>query len=252
MKNFDPTNSRILIYVDLSEDIEYDRIPIELFSSLDVILLGIYPVSDQATPEQTRDNFGEEAEETLETVKDNFALSHVEAETCLRFTSEPLETMNKIAYEKECDAILTPGEIEHLDQILIPVKGTEDSARMAKFTCDLLEESPKNITLIGFVEAEDRKSDHRSILEQFENDLVDGGLPDERIEIRVETVDSVEDGLIEQIDKYDVAVLGESESDLKDVVVDSVHEKVLQQTTVPLITVRFPDEEGRRQEMRDD
>lgn len=251
MVEFDPKNSRILIYVDCSEDIEYEQIPIELFSALDVILLGIYPVSDQATPEQTRDNFGDEAEETIQLAVDHFALSDVDPETMIRYTSEPVETMNDIAKEFSCDAILTPGKFDSLDRILIPVKGTEHAESMTTFICDLLKESPKNVTLIGFVTDKGSESDRHSHLEQFENDLEDGGLADDKIEIRTEVVDHVADALIETIQQYDLAVLGESEPELKDVAVGNVHENVLNNTVVPLITIRFPGDGGHEQQMRD-
>lgn len=251
MTELDPRNSRILIYVDCSEDIEYERIPIELFSSLDVILLGIYPVSDQATPEQTRDNFGGKAEETVQLAVDHFSLSDVDPETMVKFTSEPVETMNDVASDSDCDAILTPGEFDGLERILIPVKGTEDAGAMTTFICDLLEGSPKNVTLVGFVTDEAEEPDHHSHLEQFEDDLVSGGLEDGKIEIRTKIVDDVEHALIKEIDQYDLAILGESEPELRDVVVGNVHENVLDSTVVPLITIRFHGGGGHQQQMRD-
>ncbi|MFB6356795.1 MAG: universal stress protein [bacterium] len=252
MNQIQPDVSRILVYLDLTEDVEYDCLPLELFSSLTVVLLGIYPVSDQATPEQTRDNFGDEAERIMDEVESRFFEQDVDTERCIKFTSDPVETLNSVALEQECDAILTPGEFESLERILVPVKGTEQFERMAGFIDDLLAKSPQNVTLVGFVEEKETTSDRRSYLEQFQNELTSGEMREEMIEIRVDTVEDVESMLIEEIEQYDLAVLGESEPELVDVVVGSVHENVINETTVPIITVIFPGEEGRQHQIRED
>lgn len=251
MTEHNPENPRILVYVDCSESIEYEDIPLEIFSPADVVLLGIHPVSDQATPEQTRDNFGEEAEQILEETKSRFSLSNVKARTVLKFTSDPTETMNKVAREKECDAILTPGEFETLDQILVPVKGTEHTPSMTRFISNLFRNSSRNLTLMGFITEEDDESDHHSHLERFRHDLVEQGVDEQKIDLRTEVVDDVEEALIEKINQYDLAILGQSEPEPKDVIFGSVHETVLDNTVVPLVTVHFPGEEKVRQKMRD-
>lgn len=250
MTKYNPENPRILVYVDCSTSIEYEEIPLDIFSPAEVILLGIYPVSDQATPEQTRDNFGEQAEKTLERARDRFSLSDVEAQTVLKFTADSTQTMNTVAREENCDAILTPGTFENLDQILVPVKGTEHTPSMTSFISNLFRDTTRNVALLGFVTEEENESDHHSHLELFRHDLVEQGIDEQKIDLRTEVVDDVEEALTEEINRYDLAILGESEPGPKDVIVGSLHENVLNKTVVPLVTVRFPGEDGARQKMR--
>ncbi len=250
MTAIEPDLSRILIYVDLSEEVDYTRLPLELVSSLDVILLGIYPVTDQASPEQTRDSFEEEAREQLRSVVERFSLSDIDPDTELKFTADPTDTMNQIAVEKQCDAILTPGEIDEIDHILLPYKGSEHAETMTAFVSDLLEDSPQKITVLRLLEDGGETSKHRDELETFREVLVSEGVDVDSIRIRLEEVESVEQSLVEEIDQYDLAVLGESERGVDSIVIGSIHEKVLDNTAIPLITVRFPGQEGQDQQMR--
>ncbi len=250
MNTIEPDLSQILIYVNLSKEVDYTRLPLDLISSLDVLLLGIYPVTDQASPEQTRDSFEEEAKEQLRSVVERLSLSDIDPETVLKFTADPVDTMNQIAVEKQCDAILTPGEMDEIDHILLPYKGSEHVETLTAFVSDLLADAPQEITVLRLLENGEEKSKHRDELEKFREVLVSGGVDVDSIRIRVEEVDSLEERLVEEIAQYDLAVLGESERGVENIVVGSIHEKVLDNTTKPLITVRFPGQEGQDQQMR--
>ena len=73
-----------------------------------VVLLGCYEVPDQTTPAQARDQFGEEARSALELAAKPLEAEGAVVKRCLVFTRNRIETIERVAAEEGCEAILIP------------------------------------------------------------------------------------------------------------------------------------------------
>lgn len=74
-----------------------------------VILLGFFEVPDQTTPEQAREQFEGEAESVLDAAAaEAFEAGATVVKQRLVFTADVLETLERVAAEEGCDAVLIP------------------------------------------------------------------------------------------------------------------------------------------------
>jgi hypothetical protein len=89
MMDLPPAPSSILVDLELPEPAPLPSALIRVLSSLRVVLLGWFSVPEQTSPAQARDQFGAEAEETLDAAARRFenAGRRSPRASCLRATS---------------------------------------------------------------------------------------------------------------------------------------------------------------------
>lgn len=80
------SGSTILIPVDVASDSHPAQSLVDLCRSVDVVLLGYYPVRDQAPPAQIKAERESEAASTLEEIADVFRTSGIDVTETLVFT----------------------------------------------------------------------------------------------------------------------------------------------------------------------
>lgn len=204
-----------------------------LLARLPVLLLGYHEIPEQTPPDQARQQFAERAQAALAELADPFE-GHVE--TRLVFTHDAEHTIDRVADEEGCGALLLPNPIADVDSLLVPVHGDVDVERLASFVAVLRDGRDIDLTLFAAAQAE-------TALPTDELDAARERLialdvsPDA---IRTETVvggPSAEAIGSAAVD-HDAVVMGERAPSWREIVFGAVTEQIAAESVGPVIVVR--------------
>ncbi|ERG92577.1 MAG: hypothetical protein J07HQW1_02621, partial [Haloquadratum walsbyi J07HQW1] len=172
----------VLIDVDASNPSEISPSLVSLLEPHDIIVLGYYPVPDQSTAGQLQEEFGAEATTVVKDIADQFAAQGATVESTVVFTRDRDKAISATANEYDVSAVLTPGKIgEHLEHVLVPLRGDPTVEYIVDFVEKLLRESDTEITLFNIPEDEDEASTGEFLLRGVRDRLVDEGLDHNRV-----------------------------------------------------------------------
>jgi nucleotide-binding universal stress UspA family protein len=231
-------DSTILVPVDVSGGDTPDQPLIDLCRSVDVVLLGYYPVPDQAAPAQLRQDHESDATATLEETADAFGASGVDVVDVLVFTHDREDTIDRVANEYGCDAVLTLGEADRLERVFVPVRGDTNLERIVSLLAGVMRMSDASITFFHSV-AEDRDPSHGEFLVRGAADtLADAGIERERIDWQISETESPNDEIVELAQEYDLLVLGETKPSLRDRILGTVPSRLVDEVEKPSFIVR--------------
>jgi len=231
-------DSTILIPVDVSADATPAQPLVELCRSADVVLLGYYPVPDQATPAQLKQDHEADATATLEHVAKDLRDSGVDVTDVLVFTHDREDTIDRIAAEYGCDAVLTPGETEHVDSILVPVRGHTNLERIVSLLGTVMQTNDASVTLFHSV-AEDSDPSHGEFLVRGAVDrLTEDGIDRDRIDWELSEEESPREEIVALAEEYDLLVLGETKPSLRHRILGSVPSGIVDEVDKPAFIVR--------------
>lgn len=241
---------KILVPIDVSIPEEFDRDVLKLFGPQPVVLLGYYPVPDQSATDQARSQFGDEATAALDEIADAFP-EETDVETVLVFTHDTEKTVERVTTEHDCDAVLTPGDVDDIENVLVPVRGDPNLDNIAAFVGELMRETDATVTLFHVAGDEDEGSTAEYILRGVADRLVEDGVDADRIERRQTVESSPADEILELAEDHDVLVIGESEPSLRKRILGNVPSNVIGGTQKPVLIVRkteASEEEGESDE----
>ncbi len=230
-------DSTILVPVDISAPEEFDKELLELFGPMRVVLLGYYPVPDQSAPEQLRDEFEEEAAEALERLADDFD-KDTDVETVLVFTRDRDKTVERVGQEHDTDAVLTGGEVDTVQKVLVPIRGDPNLDNIAEFVGALMQETDATVTLLHVAGDEEEESTGEYILRGVSDRLKEDGVDPERVCWEQTKGGSPENEITDFAKGYDVLVIGETEPSLRKKIFGDVPTKVVRATDMPVLIVR--------------
>jgi len=230
-------DSTILVPVDISAPEEFDRSLLELFGPMRVVLLGYYPVPDQSAPEQLRDEFEEEAAENLRRLADDFD-EDTEVETVLVFTRDRDKTVERVGEEHRSDAVLTAGDVDTVEKVLVPVRGDRNIDNIAEFVGALMQETDATVTLFHVAEDEGEESTGEYLLRGVSDRLKEDGVDPDRVDWKQSTEGSPKNEITEYAEGFDVLVIGETEPSLRKKIFGDVPTKVVDATGMPVLIVR--------------
>ncbi|WP_263790147.1 universal stress protein [Salinibacter sp.] len=232
--------SSILVNLELPDPAPLSPTLIDALSSLRVVLLGWLAVPEQTSPAQARDQFGVEAEETLDTAARRFEDAGAEVTTRLVFTGDKLDTLTRVSTEENCDAVLIPGTMDAPRRVLVPLRGLENIHRTAPFVADLCRESTATVTLLHVVDDEETEASARdAVLKPAADRMREYGLDTTLLELNALEVDaSPSDAIVDRASAYDLVVLGETKPSVQDVLFGTVPERIVKTTDVPIVVVR--------------
>ena len=165
-------DSSILVPVDVSDDDSPAQPLVDLCRSVDVVLLGYYPVPDQVAPAQLRQDYESEATATLAEMADGFRASGIDITDVLVFTHDRTDTIDRVANEHGCDAVLTPSEVERIERVLVPVRGDTNLERIVSLLAGIMRMSDVSVTFFHSV-AEDSDPSHGEFLVRGAVDRLD-------------------------------------------------------------------------------
>lgn len=235
----DSEGPAVLVPINAAEREEPPLALVELLSPLRLIVLGYYPVPDQATAEQLRKEYGEEAENAVASVTGRFAEQGADVDSVVVFTRDRTKTIDRVASERGADAVLTAGSIgDSLDRVLVPLRGDENLERIVLFSGDLLLDNDAAVTLFNVAETDEAETQGEFLLRGAVDRLEEHGLDPDRLEWKQERSDSPGAAIAAAAEAYDLLVVGESEPSLTERILGAVTTDVIDKTSHPVLVVR--------------
>ena len=235
-------DSSILVPVDVSGDDLPAQPLIDLCRSVDVVLLGYYPVPDQVAPAQLRQDHESEATATLAEMADEFRASGIDVTDVLVFTHNRTDTIDRVADEYGCDAVLALSEVESIERVLVPVRGDTNLERIVSLLAGVMRMSDVSVTFFHSV-VEDSDPSHGEFLVRGAVDrLEEAGIDRKRVDWQLSNEESPHDRIIELAREYDLLVLGETKPSLSERILGTVPTRVVDEVDKPAFIVRDTDQ----------
>ncbi|WP_458190431.1 universal stress protein UspA [Haladaptatus sp. NG-WS-4] len=229
---------QVLIPIDTSDP---EELPLELVEALcpmGIIVLRYYPVPDQTAPEQLRDTYQEEAKSAMKPVVRSFIEAGADVESVLVFTRDLVETTDRVVNEYGCDAVLVPGKIEDLDNILVSLEGEENMFRVLEVVGLLMEAGETEVTLFH-VESREKGSKRSELYLRGATDwLTERGLNRERITWEDTSKGTQESHLLDLAEEHDFVVMGEDEPSIRERLLGDMPNRLQDRTGRPVLVIR--------------
>jgi nucleotide-binding universal stress UspA family protein len=236
-------DSTILVPVDVSDDEPPAQPLVELCRSVDVVILGYYPVPDQVAPAQLRQDHGADATAALAGVADEFRAGDIDVTDVLVFTHDRQDTVDRVANEYGCDAVLTLGQSEQIERVLVPVRSDTNLERIVSLLADVVRMSDVSITFFHSVVEDSDPSRGESLVRGAVDRLDEAGIDRERIDWQLSDEESPHDEIIELAREYDLLVLGETKPSLRERILGTVPSRVVDEVDKPSFIVRNLEQE---------
>lgn len=233
------SETTILISFDASGPGDVSSALVDLIGPHRVVILGYYPVPDQATAGQLRDEFGEEATAVVQEIVERFETGGATVESTVVFTRDPDQTVESTVNEYDADAVLTAGDIgETLDSVLVPLRGDATVGPIVEFVAALLRGSDADVTLFHVPESEADAETGEFLLRGVRDRLIDEGLDDDRVDWHQKEAVSPMRGIVDVAAGYDLLIVGESEPSLREKIFGTVTNEVVEKSGCPALVVR--------------
>ncbi|WP_277553542.1 universal stress protein [Halobaculum limi] len=224
----------ILVPFDVSETEPPALDVLDALGDVEVVLLGYFPVPDQAEPALIRDQYGPEAADRLDAV----AADHGTPDHVLVFTHDREASIDRVAEEYDCDAVLTAGRSTTVERVLVPLRGDVNLDRILGAVAGLLLAGDEAVTLFHAVAADTDPSQGELLLAGAVDRLVEYGVDRGRIDSRVTEDSDAQTGIVDLAAAYDLVVLGETEPSLRERVIGDRLSAIIDALDVPALVVR--------------
>jgi len=228
---------KVLVPVDVSEGSLPDREVLGLLAPAHVVLLGYYPVPSQAAPAQLKRERESEAARTLSALAGEVETDEVTE--VLVFTGDREDTVDRVAEEQGCDAVLTPGETRGGREILVALRSETNLERIVEFVAELVRGTGSSVTLFHAAGGES-PSEGEFLLRGAADRLREAGVDPGAVEWRLSEGEAPDAALRSVAGEYDLVVLGETEPSLRERILGDVVTGVIDETDRPTVVVRDP------------
>ncbi|MFC6864800.1 universal stress protein [Halomicroarcula sp. GCM10025817] len=223
----------ILVPVDVSDEPPALDI-LDVLSPLEVVLLGYFPVPDQAEPALIKDEYEAEAEARLVDV----AGGRPDLTEVLVFTHDREATIDRVADQYDCDAVLAPGAVTEIERVLVPIRGDVNLERIISVTARLLEATGATVTLFHSVTEDADESYGEFLLRGATDRLEEFGVDEERVSWELSAEGDPSQEIVDLGNEFDIVVLGESEPSLRERIIGDVLSHVVDDLESPALIVR--------------
>jgi len=238
-----PADPTVLVPVDVSTEERPAPELLELLHATKVVLVGWHPVPDQTAPEQMQNEHEEKAIERIEEIASEFPDDGADVTTLVVFTRDRSETVDRVAEEYDCNAVLIPKAARTVDRVFVPIRGDVNLEAILSFVGSLLDESDATVTLFHATpDGEEDPSVGETLLDGARTNLVEAGVDDGRIDTVNRVTDSPVDEIVDAAANHDILVMGESEPSLVESILGDVPTKVIDRTQRPVLVVRDIEE----------
>jgi nucleotide-binding universal stress UspA family protein len=202
-----------------------------------VVLLGYFPVPTQAEPALIKHEYEAEAEARLrEAAEGRPDLTEV-----LVFTHDRAATLDRVADEYDCDAVLTTGDVDDLDtidRVLVPLRGDANLERIVSVVAGLLGVSDATATLFHSTVEGAAASGGEFLLRGANDRLVELGVDPGRLDSRLDAGGDTRADIVALGREYDIVVLGETEPSLRERVLGDFLSGTVDELDRPALVVR--------------
>jgi nucleotide-binding universal stress UspA family protein len=231
------TTHRVLVPIELPDGDPVPPVLVDALATMEAVALGHYGLPEQTPPSAGRDQFEADAADELNDLAQPFNSADIPVTTRLVFGKARDKTINRVAVEERCDVILTPGRVETVEQVAVPLRGESNFDRITSLAGELLSATDASVTLFHASEASDRLPGE-DILADATDRLIEAGVAPDRISQQLSEDDDVSRSIVELGEDFDVLVLGETEPSLRDRILGTVPAQVTADTENPAFVVR--------------
>ncbi|MFB6242844.1 MAG: universal stress protein UspA [Halobaculum sp.] len=232
------TEPTLLVPIDASDPDEPALELVDVLRPLRIVVLGYYPVPDQSAPEQIRDQYEDDAKAALRESIQRFADAGADIESVLVFTRDRVQSVDRVANEQECDAVLISGAVEQLDEILVSLKDEQNMFRVLEVVGLLMEAGDPEVTLYHAESVERGSAKSELYLRGATDWLVERGLDRDRIAWREPTAETQQSQLLDLAEDHDFVVTGEYEPGIRERVLGDMPNRIHDRTGRPVLVVR--------------
>jgi nucleotide-binding universal stress UspA family protein len=229
---------RVLVPVEILEGETIPDAVVDLLATLPAVILGYHVVPEQTAPGQARMQFEERAQAKLDDLATAFTEAGGNAETRLVFTHDEEQTLDRVAGETGCGAILVPNPAADVTRLLVPLRGEVDVARVTAFVSALIDDREVAVTLSHVAENEARVEAGRSMVEDAAARLREAGIPAGAIATEVTVSGTPVEAIATTATDHDAVVMGESEPSLGSFLFGGKSERVAARSLGPVVVVR--------------
>lgn len=226
--------STVLVPVDVSTTEAPDNGLLTISEAVDLVLLGYYPVPDQATPAQIQADHETEAKQRLERIAT--AIDREVTELVV-FTHDRDETIDRVAVEYDCDAVLVPGSHTDTNRVFVPLRGVDNLDRIFSVVAALLQREESSATLFHATSRGEEQAG-QSLLDDASGHLTSAGIDSKRVDTRLVTTEDPERKIVETARDFDLLVVGETEPSLTDRILGRIPARIVDEVDRPAFIVR--------------
>ena len=210
----------------------------ELLGNAHVVVLGYHVLPEQTAPGQARMQFEERANERLSKFRSMFEAAGATVESDLVFTQDKQQTFDRKIREHDCLAVLVPNATAPPENVLVAIRGTVGVDRIARVVAGLFADTDVGVTLYHLVGESATDEDAEILLDSVADRLVELGMRETAIDIRIERKQQPRDAIVEAATEYDAVVMGESSTSLVTFVFGMAADDVAEQFLGPVIVVQ--------------
>lgn len=224
----------VLVPIDISDP---ETPPLDVIDRLGpsrVVLLGYFPVPRQAEPALIKSEYEADAEARLV----ELAEGRPDLTEVLVFTHDREATIDRVADEYGCDAVLSTGQVEDVERVLVPIRGDVNLERIVSVVAGLLDVSGASATLFHAVPEGTEASQGEFLLRGAVERLTDYGIGEERLDWQLSEGGDPSAEIVELGAAYDLVVLGETEPSLVDRIIGELLSHVVEESQRPTLIVR--------------
>jgi len=228
----------VLVPIEVLEGETIPESVVDVLTTLPVVVLGYHVLPEQTPPGQARLQFETQAQTKLDELAAAFRETGGPVETRLVFTHDEEQTLDRVADETGCDAILVPNPAPEVERLLVPLSGEVNGSRIAEFVAALIGDRDIAVTLLHVADDEAETSAGRSILSDAAAHLRDSGVPDAAITSEVTVSQAPIRTIATAAVDHHAVVMGESEPSLRSFLFGDTSEQVAAQSVGPVVVVR--------------
>jgi len=230
-----PTGWRVLVPVAVLEGETVPESVAELLGTMPVTVLGYHVLPEQTPPGQARLQFEERAQVKLDDLAATFREAGGDCDTRLVFTQDEEQTVDRVAAETGCSAVLVPNPAGEVRRLLVPLGGGVNAARVVDFVAALVGDRAIEVTLLHVAGGEAGREAGRERLADAASGLRGAGIAvDEAVVVGDSAVEAIAAAAVD----HDVVVMGESEPSLRSFVFGESADRVAEQSVGPVVVVR--------------
>lgn len=224
----------ILVPVDVSGPESAALEVLEVLRPYEVVLLGYFPVPDQAEPALLKHEYDAEAAARL----DEIATGWSDLTQVLVFTHDREATIDRVAEEHGCDAVLTAGDGAAIDRILVPIRGDTNLERIVSVVVNLLLAGEATVTFFHSMEVDGDPSQGEFLLRGVVEQVTGQGIDSDRISWQLAEGDDPHADIVGLASEYDIVVLGETEPSLRERIIGDMLSRIIDDIQIPALIVR--------------
>lgn len=228
----------VLVPFELPNPEPLSPVLVEDLSSLEVVLLGHYDVPEQTPTDVAREQFEDEAQETLDELAAPFVEAGTSVRTRLVFGKARASAIDTVMQEENCAAELNPAPTEGIERILVPIPDVAEFTRLPAFIDVLCEDTTREITLFHVVEGEEARERGQEIVDKTREGMLEAGFDPATVDTHLVDGTEHDTEIIRAASEYDAVVMYEAEARLSDRIFGSLPDRIAKQTGDPVIVVR--------------